>query len=140
MNQTIRMRRKAQNNFKNRVDIDDISTWSRYKKRLCSACRANCCTMPVEVTVADLIRMEVISAFDAGEPLKTLAKRLKKDGVIEHFSGKKQLFTIVRFANNDCFFLESETRKCRIYEKRPDTCRNHPRIGPRPGYCPYEPK
>ncbi|MCF5394086.1 YkgJ family cysteine cluster protein, partial [Pseudomonas syringae] len=22
----------------------------------------------------------------------------------------------------------------------PDTCRNHPKVGPRPGYCAYKPK
>jgi Fe-S-cluster containining protein len=24
-----------------------------------------------------------------------------------------------------------------VYEKRPNTCRLHPQVGPRPGYCPY---
>ena len=133
------MPRKSQNNVNNRVDVNDTSTWSKYKKRLCATCRANCCTMPVEVKVADLIRMDLISEFEAGEATKSLVKKLKKDGVIDHFSSKKQMFTIVRFANNDCLYLDGNTRRCRIYEKRPDTCRNHPRIGPRPGFCPYEP-
>ena len=96
--------------------------------------------MPVEVKVADLVRMGAITAFEAEEPLKNLAKKLKKEGVVEHFNFKNQIFTLVRFANNDCLYLDPISRRCVIYEKRPDTCRNHPLIGPRPGYCPYEKK
>ena len=43
-------------------------------------------------------------------------------------------------SNNDCLYLDRKSRLCTIYEKRPDTCRNHPKIGPRPGYCAYKPK
>ena len=120
------------------VDIDDTSTWTQYKQRLCRDCMALCCTMPVEVKIPDLVRMEVITKFDADEPIKKLAKRLKKEGVVEHFNFKSGIFTLVRFANRDCLYLHPETRRCTMYEKRPDTCRNHPRIGPRPGFCPYE--
>ncbi len=55
---------------KDRVDVNDISTWTKHKQRLCEKCRANCCTMPVEVKLGDLIRMEVITSFEAGEPIK----------------------------------------------------------------------
>jgi Fe-S-cluster containining protein len=96
--------------------------------------------MPVEVNLADLVRMGVITAFDAEEPIKTLTRRLKKKGVVERYSTKNQVFTLVRFASGDCLYLEGTSRKCRIYEKRPDTCRNHPLVGPRLGYCPYEEK
>ena len=127
--------------YKNhRIDMDDTSTWIPYNRRLCNGCRALCCTMPVEVNLADLVRMGVITAFDAEEPLKTLTRRLKKKGVVERYSTKNQVFTLVRFASGDCLYLEGTSRKCRIYEKRPDTCRNHPLVGPRPGYCPYEEK
>jgi Fe-S-cluster containining protein len=122
------------------VDVNDISSWTKYKSQLCPECRANCCTMPVEVKVEDLVRMGAITAFDAEEPLKKLAKKLRKEGVVEHFNFKNQIFTLVRFANDDCLYLDHTSRRCRIYEKRPDTCRNHPLIGPRPGFCPYEQK
>ncbi len=125
---------------KRRVDVNEISTWSKYKRKRCAKCRANCCTMPVEVRIADLIRMDAITAFEAGEPIKKLAKKLKKEGVIEHFHFKKQIFTLTRFANGDCLYLDPVRRRCGIYEKRPDTCRNHPVIGPRSGFCPYEQK
>ncbi len=42
------------------VDINNPTTWVKYRKNLCRACRANCCTMPVEAKLADLVRMEVI--------------------------------------------------------------------------------
>lgn len=122
------------------VDVNDTSTWSAFRARLCASCRANCCTMPVELRIDDLIRMELLTEFDAGEPIKKIAKRLKKEGVIDHFHFKNEIFTLVRLANNDCLYLDSTSRRCTIYDKRPETCRNHPRIGPRPGFCPYGPK
>jgi len=24
-----------------------------------------------------------------------------------------------------------------VYDKRPNTCRKHPQVGPRPNFCPY---
>jgi len=128
------------NNGKSQVDVNDVSTWTKHKQRLCSACVANCCTMPVEVKLPDLVRMGAITTFEAEEPIKKLAKKLKKDGMIEHFNFKNQIFTIMRLANNDCLYLNSKSRRCVIYEKRPNTCRNHPQVGPSPGYCPYEQK
>lgn len=128
------------NGTKRQVDVNEISTWTKYKQRLCAKCRANCCTMPVEVKISDLIRMEVITAFESKEPIKKLAKKLKKQRIIEHFNYKNQIFTLVRFANNDCLYLGPVNRRCKIYEKRPDTCKNHPLISSCPGFCPYEPK
>ena len=129
-----------ENDRNGQVDVNDISTWTKFKQRLCSECRGNCCTMPVEVKLVDLVRMEVITAFEAEEPIKKLAKKLRKEGVIEHFHFKTQIFTLMRFANNDCIYLGHVNRRCEIYEKRPDTCRNHPLVGPRPGFCPHEQK
>ena len=31
----------------------------------------------------------------------------------------------------------AKTRRCTVYDKRPNTCRKHPQVGPRPGYCPH---
>ena len=41
------------------VDIENLETWTKYRKKLCDSCLANCCRMPVEATVEDLIRMGV---------------------------------------------------------------------------------
>ena len=84
--------------------------------------------------------MDLISAFEAEEPIKKLAKKLKKGGVIEHFNYKHKVFTLVRLSNYDCLYLDGVERRCTIYKKRPDTCRKHPLVGPRPGYCPYKRK
>ncbi|MEA3464540.1 MAG: YkgJ family cysteine cluster protein [Thermodesulfobacteriota bacterium] len=122
------------------ADIDEIATWAKYSAKLCNSCHATCCTLPVEVHLNDLVRMGIISEFDTKEPIKKIAKQLKKQGVIEHFNFKHSIFTLTRMANDDCLYLDSKSRRCTIYPLRPDTCRNHPHIGPRPGFCPYQPR
>lgn len=119
------------------VDITRIATWVRYRRSLCAECRGWCCRLPVEVRVEDLVGMGIIDAFEAAEPPRLLARRLKKAGVIDHFNGKNSLFTLARRANDDCLYLDQQSRRCTIYERRPRTCRNHPEVGPRPGYCAY---
>lgn len=96
--------------------------------------------MPVEATVDDLVRMGVIDAFAADEPLKRIANQLKKAGVIEHYNPSRAIFTLARRASLDCIYLDERTRRCTIYKVRPEICRQHPQIGPKPGFCPYESK
>lgn len=127
-------------NFVPSCDIDRIDTWMRFRKGLCDQCRATCCTMPVEVRIADLVRLGVVDAFDAEEEPRLLARRLQKGGVVAHFNHRHSLFTLVRRASGDCLYLDSQTRRCTVYDKRPDTCRNHPKVGPRPGYCAFRGK
>jgi len=119
------------------VCLEAPDTWIRYQRNLCESCDAGCCSLEVEVSVPDLVRMGLIDAFDTETPAKLVARRLQKEGVVEHFSHKREIFSLARRANADCIYLHPQTRRCTIYEKRPDTCRNHPRIGPRPGYCAY---
>lgn len=118
-------------------DLDRLGTWLKYRQGLCEQCMASCCTMPVEVRLADLVRMGVVDEFEAGEQPKQIAKRLMKAGIVEHFNFKHSIFTLARRANHDCIYLDAQTRRCTIYDKRPATCRNHPQIGPRPGYCAF---
>jgi uncharacterized protein len=119
------------------TNLDDTSTWIKYTQKLCKNCSARCCSLAVEVKKDDLVRMGLIDEFEIDENPKKLAKRLRKEGYVEHFYHKKEQFTLARMANGDCIFLDSETRRCNIYDKRPDTCRQHPIIGPRPGYCAF---
>ena len=120
------------------VDVDNCDTWTRYKSGLCNSCAANCCTMPVEVKLADLVRLELVDPFEAEhEEPKQIAKRLQKAGLIERFNFKNNIFTLARRANGDCANLDAKTRRCTVYDKRPSTCRLHPQVGPKPGYCPY---
>jgi Fe-S-cluster containining protein len=120
------------------VDVDRPDTWAKYRSGLCDGCAANCCTMPVEVKLPDLVRLGLVDAFEAQhEPAKQIAKRLTKAGLIEHFNFKNSLYTLARRASGDCHYLDAVTRRCTVYEKRPNTCRLHPQVGPRPGHCPY---
>lgn len=122
------------------ANVDDLSTWVKYKASHCQTCRGTCCSLPVEVRFNDLVRMGVVDEFEAGEPAKRLAKRLAKEGVVGHFNHKTEVYTLARYANDDCIYLDQRSRLCTIYEQRPDTCRQHPRIGPKPNFCAYQPK
>ncbi len=121
------------------VDVDRPDTWTRYRAGLCATCTANCCTMPLEVRLADLVRLGLVDAFEAEhEELRRIAKRLEKARLIDHFNHKHEVFTIARRASGDCHFLDAATRLCTVYERRPETCRLHPQTkSPRPGYCAY---
>ena len=122
------------------VDVDRTDTWTRYKTGMCDTCAANCCTMPLEVKLADLVLLNVVDAFEAeNEEPKQIAKRLSKAGLIEHFNFKNSIFTIARKSSGDCHFLDTQSRRCTVYELRPQTCRKHPQVGPKPGFCPYGP-
>jgi Fe-S-cluster containining protein len=122
------------------AELDRIDTWIRYESNMCHSCVSSCCTMPVEVRFNDLLRIGLVEEFERGEPRKSIAKRLQKEGIVERYNQKAEIFTLVRMANNDCLYLDRKTRLCTIYDKRPDTCRNHPKVGPRPGYCAFKPK
>lgn len=120
------------------VDVDRLETWTRYRPGLCERCVANCCTMPVEVRLADLIQLGLVDPFEAEHQApKQIAKRLSKAGLIEHFNFKNSIFTLARRASGDCHFLDAKSRRCTVYELRPATCRKHPQVGPRPNHCPY---
>ncbi len=119
------------------ADLENTATWTKYSSKLCRYCTASCCSLPVEVKVEDLVRMKLIEEFFLEENPKYLARRLHKEGHIEHFHARTATFTLARRANGDCIYLGSSTRRCTIYADRPDTCRNHPGIGPRSGYCAF---
>ena len=122
------------------ANLARTETWIKYTSRLCDSCNASCCKLAVEVRLPDLVRMGLVDYFEAEEPVRNIAKRLKKEGLIQHFSGKHNIFTLSQMSNGDCYFLDGKTRRCSIYENRPTTCRKHPQVGPRPNYCAYIPK
>lgn len=122
------------------ADINRIDTWHRYQRGMCKSCMAGCCQMPVEVRASDLLRLGIVNAFEAEEPPKPLAKRLQKEGLIQGGSSKDGIFTLAQYSNGDCIFLDQEARRCTVYANRPDTCRNHPHVSARPGYCAYIPR
>lgn len=124
------------------VDVDRPETWTRYRVGLCESCRANCCTMPLEVSVPELVRLGWVDAFEAEHVgASQIAKRLLKDRLIDHFNHKQSLFTLARRASGDCINLDAASRRCTVYERRPEICRLHPQTrSPRLGHCPYGPR
>ncbi len=120
----------------NRSDPQKPSNWKAYKKGMCEGCWAGCCTLPLEVSAYDLIRLGVITEDEAAVSLKKVAKKLSKEGVIQSYRANSGLFIIEQRGGRDCIFLDEKTRQCTVYEKRPEVCRTFPKIGPRPGFCP----
>lgn len=119
-------------------DAQVPSTWRKYRKGMCEGCWAGCCTLPVEVSAVDLIRLELITEDEASISLKQVAKRLLKEKIIQSYSAKTGIFVLAQIAGRDCLFLDKD-RRCTVYEKRPAVCRAFPKIGPRPGFCPARP-
>jgi len=123
-----------------KADLDNTATWARYSRKLCSRCSASCCSLPVEVKAEDLVRMGLMDEFELNEEPKLVARRLLKERLIDHFHAGSRTFTLARMASGDCIFLDGGSRRCTLYQQRPDTCRNHPQVGPRSGYCPFREK
>lgn len=119
------------------VSIEQPSSWVPFKKNICHECWAGCCTLPVEVSVRDLIRLGLITLDEAASSLKKVARRLSREGWIQTYRAKSQLFVLEQREGRDCIYLDSN-RQCTVYEKRPEVCRQFPKIGPRPGYCPKQ--
>ncbi len=121
------------------VNKDFPSSWVKFESGLCIKCKGVCCTMPVEVKSADLIRLNIASVDELQQSVKKTAKRLKKFGVISSYREGTDLFMLSQKTNEDCYFLDSKTRLCTVYENRPETCRDFPtQVGPRVSYCPFK--
>lgn len=120
------------------VDIDKPGTWPRYREGMCDSCMAGCCTLIVEVSTADMIRLGLTDAWEAEHCLKDLIQRLKKQKIIKRFNTKNHAFVLEQ-KNGVCLFLD-KNRRCRMYDTRPEVCRKHPEVaGPRKGHCPFIP-
>lgn len=116
-----------------------VQKWTLFKPSLCKTCFATCChDMPLEVSLPDLIRLGFVTQNEAIEDLSEIAKRLKKRKIIQKFHPRKMVFVIAQKKNKDCIFLDGN-RRCTVYLKRPEICRQFPHIGPKPGSCPYLP-
>ena len=123
----------------NTVQIQQPETWPKFRKGMCDGCWSGCCTLPVEVSVPDLIRLGLITEDEAAVSLKKVAKKLSKLKVIQAFQARTQLFILAQKGGRDCLYLD-ENRRCTVYLRRPQVCRSFPRIGPKPGFCPKQEK
>ena len=117
-------------------DAQRPSEWIKYKTGMCDGCWGGCCTLPVEVSASDLLRLELITEDEASQSLKKVARRLEKEGTIQAFIPRTGIFVLEQRNGRDCIYLGEKDRRCTVYEKRPEVCRQFPKIGPRPGYCP----
>ena len=117
-------------------DKDKPWTWIRFQNGMCSDCYGNCCTMPVEIKFEDLIRLELTDEDEISRSPKKVAKRLIKEGIVQSYREATGLFMLTSRPNGDCYYLDPITRLCRVYENRPGVCREFPKVGPRPGFCP----
>lgn len=120
-------------------DPERPGSWRKYREGLCKDCTAGCCTTLVEVTYEDLVRLELIpeNSLDF-HSLDEIYRQLKEKQILQDFHRKTQKFVLAQKAGKDCLYLNDQ-RKCTVYEKRPQTCRDFPKISSRSGYCPYDP-
>lgn len=118
------------------MDIDRPSTWKKYSLGMCDQCDAGCCQMPVEITFSDLVRLGYATVDEEHSSMRKLFRRLHKIGIVSSYREGTGFFMLSQKNHRDCHFLDSKTRLCTVYEKRPDVCRQFPSIGPRPGFCP----
>jgi len=123
--------------FYTNVKLEKPFTWVKYQEGMCSDCVASCCKLKTDVTVEDLIGMGVLTEFHKDEPLKNIAKQLKKEGIVKHFNLRREIFTLAQRDNDECIYLDEVTRKCTVYEGRPLSCRKHPEENIKPNYCAY---
>jgi len=116
--------------------LKDLSRWTHYKKGMCDTCEGLCCYMPVEVAVNDLIRLGILADFHLEMSHKEQMKDALKHPGVSRYTASTEKYTLAQKPDSSCFFLDS-SKRCRLYDQRPDTCRNHPKIGPRPNFCAY---
>lgn len=116
--------------------LDNLNRWTLYKKDLCKTCEGLCCYMPVEVEISDLIRMGILTEFHLELGLKEQNKDALRHPSIIRYTPSTMKYTLTQKPNGTCFYLD-ENKRCTIYELRPNTCRNHPKVGPKPNYCAY---
>lgn len=116
--------------------LKDLSRWTHYKNGMCETCEGLCCYMPVEVKTSDLIRMGILADFHLEMTLKEQMKDALKHPGVARYTSSSERYTLTQKPDSSCYFLDANKR-CTAYSDRPDTCRNHPKIGPKPGSCAY---
>lgn len=85
----------------------------------CAKCPAYCCSYDrIETTHKDIQRLAKHFHISYQQAKNRFTKIAWGDRVLRH--KKDHVFKSV------CQFLDSETRRCTIYEARPDVCREYP--------------
>ncbi len=87
----------------------------------CEACTAYCCSYPrIIVTESDIARLGERFGLSPEEARRKLTKAGYEDGerVLRHRRD--------RIFGSACQFLDRKTRRCTVYEHRPEVCRDFP--------------
>jgi uncharacterized protein len=92
----------------------------------CSKCPAYCCSYDqIELKELDIRRLAKHLDLDREVFLKRYTKQGDELPILRHH--KDKLF------GSTCVFLDSKTRRCTVYDARPNVCRTYP-DRPRCGY------
>ena len=92
------------------MDIDDTATWVPYRKGMCDTCYAGCCTLIVEVTGEDLVRIKATDEWELENDLKGLVRRLEREGMIQRYNARTGKFILSQRSGGECVFLTDERR------------------------------
>ena len=94
----------------------------------CRKCPGFCCSYPrIQVKKVDLEHLAVHFEMKKSEA----RKRFTKKDSVDKKNGKSP--RIIRHKEDDifgtiCVFFDQDTRRCGIYEARPQTCRDYPGV------------
>ncbi len=92
----------------------------------CSKCPAYCCSYDqIELKELDIRRLAKHLDLDREVFLKRYTKQGDELPILRHHKDK--------LYGSTCVFLDSKTRRCTVYEARPNVCRTYP-DRPRCGY------
>ncbi|MGA7614690.1 MAG: YkgJ family cysteine cluster protein [Thermoanaerobaculia bacterium] len=92
----------------------------------CSRCPAYCCSYPkINVSRSDISRIAKRFGVTVENARRRFTKIYEGERVLRH--QKDEIYGTI------CRFLDLESRRCTIYEDRPEVCREYPDT-PRCGY------
>lgn len=114
----------------------ELRQWRKFEKGLCDTCIGSCCYMPVEIPIEDLYDQGFLDPFIKDYDEKDQIKEALKLNFVKRYTPSSKKFTLYQKKDLSCHFLDNNGR-CSIYQNRFSTCRNHPKVGPKPNHCAY---
>lgn len=104
-------------------------SWEKYLKFRCTGC-GNCCRDTV-VCINDEDIRRIVGG--TGKPVKEFVRffthseiAMSQNDPLWLRLAKGKVVMGLRKTGDRCVFLDNETNRCKIYEHRPVTCRDHP--------------
>jgi len=100
------------------VDVDRLETWSKYKPGMCDTCGANCCTMPLEVQLSDLVRLGLVDPFEVDNVDHTPGKPVKAE--LDNHWGNVSYEVDVLKADNTVMSIKIDAVNGKVLRAKPD--------------------